>query len=257
MVLPEPYLCSNKKRNPILNPLLSDMKKLVPVILLLIICSSVTAQDTLPKFTVRNIGSNKIVISWVNTFKNIRQISIQRSFDSLKDFKTIMTVPDPTVLENGFLDTKASSDRMFYRLYIMQEKGAFFFSPTKRPVFDSMAAKKRMTTNGKMDKYPGTDSVSGPNPFLKEKERNTFIASKYVYTHEDGYVRISLPEGTKKYSIKFFDEKDVQVFEIKEIPLKNSKLDKSSFYHSGWFRFELYEDGKLFEKHKFLIPKEF
>ena len=94
------------------------MKKIVPVILL-VICSSVTAQDTLPKFTVRNIGSNKIVVSWVNTFKNIRQISIQRSFDSLRDFKTIMTVPDPTVPENGYLDTKAVSDRMFYRLYIM------------------------------------------------------------------------------------------------------------------------------------------
>lgn len=246
------------------------MKKLVPVILLLIICSSITAQDTLPKFTVRNIGSNKIVISWVNSFKNIRQISIQRSFDSLKDFKTIMTVPDPTVPENGFLDSKASSDRMFYRLYIMLEKGAFLFSPTKRPVFDSTAirkkildsiqAKKRMTVNGRMDKIPGTDSVSmqGPNPTLKEKEKiNVFMASKYVYTMEDGYVRINLPEGTKKYSVRFFDEKDVQVFEIKEIPLKSFKIDKSNFYHSGWFRFELYEDGKLFEKHKFLIPKEF
>jgi hypothetical protein len=246
------------------------MKKLVPVILLLIICSSVTAQDTLPKFTVRNIGSNKIVISWVNTFKNIRQVSIQRSFDSLKDFKTIATVPDPTVPENGFLDSKAASDRMFYRLYIMLEKGAFFFSPTKRPVFDSTAikkkildsieAKKRMITNGRMDKIPGTDSVSiqGPNPILKEKEKITlFVASKYVYTMEDGYVRISLPEGIKKYSVKFFDEKDVLVLEIKEIPLKSFKIDKSNFYHSGWFKFELYEDGKLFEKHKFLIPKEF
>jgi hypothetical protein len=246
------------------------MKKIVPVILLLIICSSVTAQDTLPKFTVRNIGSNKIVISWVNPFKNIRQVSIQRSFDSLKDFKTIVTVPDPTVPENGFLDTKAASDRMFYRLYIMLEKGVFLFSPTKRPVFDSTAirkkildsieAKKRVIANGRMDKIPGTDSVSmqGPNPTLKEKEKmNVFMASKYVYTMEDGYVRINLPEGTKKYSIKFFDEKDVQVFEIKEIPLKSFKIDKSNFYHSGWFRFELYEDGKLFEKHKFLIPKEF
>jgi hypothetical protein len=236
------------------------MKKIVPVILLLLISSSVTAQDTLPKFTVRNIGSNKIVISWVNTYKNIRQVSIQRSFDSLKDFKTIVTVADPTVPENGFLDTKAASDRMFYRLYIMLEKGVFLFSPTKRPVFDSAAAKKRMITNVRMDKIPGTDSFStlGPTPTLKEKDKiNVFIASRYVYTMEDGYVRINLPDGTKKYSVKFFDEKDVQVFEIKEIPLKSFKIDKSNFYHSGWFRFELYEDGKLFEKHKFLIPKEF
>jgi hypothetical protein len=74
---------------------------------------------------------------------------------------------------------------------------------------------------------------------------------------QDGYVRINLPDGNKKYSIRFFDDKNTFLFEIKEIPLKNSKIDKSGFYHSGWFSFELYEDGKLLEKHRFLIPKEF
>jgi hypothetical protein len=237
------------------------MKKIVPVLLLLVVSSSINAQDTLPKFSVRNIGNNKIVISWVNTLKGVKQISIQRSFDSLKNFKTILTVPDPNTPENGFVDTKSTTDHMYYRLYIMQEKGVFFFSPVKKPVFDSVAAKKKLIIDdkiSKMDKPPVTDTVKTPDIKINGKEvTNSFVASKFVYTLNDGYVRISLPGGAKKYSIKFFDEKDAPVFEIKEIPMKSFKIDKSNFYHSGWFKFELYEDGKLFEKHKFLIPKEF
>jgi hypothetical protein len=74
-----------------------------------------------------------IVIGWANQFETVKQISIQRSFDSLKNFKTILTVPDPSIPENGYVDTKASNDRMFYRLYIMLDKGAFLFSDAKRP----------------------------------------------------------------------------------------------------------------------------
>jgi hypothetical protein len=245
------------------------MKKLVPVIFVLVSCSFSFAQDTLPKFTVKNIGANRIVISWVNTFKNIRQISIQRSADSLKNFKTILSVPDPTTPQNGFVDTKAPNDRMFYRIYIMLEKGVFFFSPVKKPVYDSslikkaitdsIEARRKLTLDGRIDKL-GTpvDSTKGPSVKANGKEiTNSFVASKYVYTLQDGYVRINLPDGNKKYSIRFFDDKNTFLFEIKEIPLKNSKIDKSGFYHSGWFSFELYEDGKLLEKHRFLIPKEF
>jgi len=34
-------------------------------------------------------------------------------------------------------------------------------------------------------------------------------------------------------------------------------LDKANFLHAGWFRFELYENGQLKEKHRFYIPKDF
>lgn len=244
------------------------MKKIVPAFIILFVCSISHAQslDTLPKFSVRNTGNNKYVISWVNNFKNIRQISIQRSLDSLKGYRTILTVPDPTTPENGFVDTRASNDHNFYRLYIMLEKGVYFFSPVKKPFYDSIAMKKKILIEGNMDKSGSLDSLNRPNLNVKEKIiTNSFIASKYVYTYQDGYVRINLPEdenlitgkAKKKYTLKFFDDKDNLVFELKEIKLRNFKIDKSNFYRSGWFKFELYEDGKLFEKHKFFIPKEF
>ena len=87
---------------------------------------------------------------------------------------------------------------------------------------------------------------------------DVFIPSIHVYTHKDGYVRINLPEDEdKKYSIKFFEEDGTFLFEMKEIKERTFKIDKSSFYHSGWFRFELYEKSKLIEKHKFYLEKEF
>jgi len=241
------------------------MKKTIPVLLFLFSQSIATAQDTLPKFSIRNIGNNRMVISWVNPFKNIRQISIQRSFDSLNNFKTILTVPDPTTPENGFVDTKAPNDHMYYRIYIMLEKGVFFFSPVKKPVFDSMANKKKIVLDGAIEKLgTGPDSLKGPGPVKEKEVTNSFIASKYVYTLQDGYVRIKLPDENlpagkagKKYSLKFFDDKDNPVFEIKEVKGSNYKIDKSNFYHAGWFKFELYQDGVLFEKHKFFISREF
>ena len=90
---------------------------------LFVLIARLQAQDTLPKFSVKNVGGNRIVIGWLNKFESVKQISIQRSFDSLRNFKTILTVPDPTIPENGYVDTKASNERMFYRLYIMLDKG--------------------------------------------------------------------------------------------------------------------------------------
>src|SRR5688572_9059979 len=97
------------------------MKKLALLFLICFLCTGKIsfAQDTLPHFSLKNVGNNRILAEWHNPFETIRQLSIQRSFDSLKNFKTILTVADPALPANGYLDTKAANDHMFYRLYIM------------------------------------------------------------------------------------------------------------------------------------------
>jgi len=236
------------------------MNKLTLLILFLftVAANSLLAQDTLPKFSVKNIGNNRIVIGWVNKFENIKQISIQRSFDSLKNYKTILTVPDPTTPENGYVDTKASNDRMFYRLYIMLDKGVFLFSDPKRPVLDTVVQKDKPTRlqNGNFN-IPVIDGSNNRPPVANNGAKTeVWVPSKYVFTYKDGYIKISLPEDDKKYMIKFFTFTDEPLFELKDIKEKSFKLDKSNFYRSGWFKFELYEDGKLKEKHKFFVPKD-
>ena len=218
--------------------------------------------DTLPKFSLKNVGGNRIVIGWANQFETVRQISIQRSFDSLKNFKTILTVPDPSIPENGYVDTKASNDHMFYRLYIMLDKGAFLFSDAKRPVLDTIVKKEAAV---KTD-LPGMttpviikDSVLiGPVNGNNRPKADVWVPSKRVFTFKDGYVRIMLPlAGDKRYRIKFLTPEDETLFELKDIKEKDFKIDKTNFYHSGWFKFELYENEELLEKNKFYLPKEF
>lgn len=215
------------------------------------------SQDTLPRFSVINAGNNRILVSWTNNFDVIKQISIQRSFDSLTGYKSIMTVPDPTVLQNGYMDTKAPNDRMFYRLYILLDKGVFLFSNAKRPVKDS--TRKSVVFDDKINRLNGNDSVNIPNFGISNKNRpEVFSPSVHIYTAKDGNVQVSLPDDEmKKYTIKFFLEDDTFLFELKDVKQRTFKLDKANFFHGGWFKFELYDDGKLKEKHKFFLQKDF
>ena len=96
-------------------------------------------------------------------------------------------------------------------------------------------------------------------PDLKPEKKavEVYKPSVYVFTQGDGNIRIKLPDITeKKYSLKFFEQDETFLFEIKEITQSPLVLDKMNFYHTGWFISELYADGKLMEKHKFYIRKE-
>ena len=136
------------------------MKKLILLLLLFTAtaCNLLQAQDTLPKFSVNNAGNNRIIIGWTNNFENVRQISIQRSFDSLRGYKTILTVADPATQQNGYADTKATNDHMFYRLYILLDKGVYLFSEAKKPLRDT--SRKLDPLIIKIDKFGGIDSVA-------------------------------------------------------------------------------------------------
>jgi len=278
--------------------------------LLLAVCSvsNLFAQDTLPKFSLRNVGKNRIVVSWTNPFPTIGQLSIQRSYDSIKGYKTIMTMADPTTPQNGFVDTKAPNGQQFYRLYIMLEGGRYLFSTAKKPlndtnylrrltidtsmlrnmsrdsllrlragltnvnrpdlgkaniqdslfILDSLLRVASIPVVIKLGSFQTGDSASLPNAVTIKNRPTAFEPSLYVYTNKDGYVKVSLPEeGNKKYMIRFLEENNSLIFELKDIKTKNFKIDKANFFHAGWFRFEIYEDGKLLEKHKFYLEKDF
>ncbi len=243
------------------------MKKLVFFFLISLSLSGTVlqAQDTLPNFLLKNAGNDRILIGWVNTFSDVKQISIQRSFDSLTGYKSIMTVPDPTSIQNGYVDAKAINDHMFYRIYIQLGQGRYLFSKAKKPVKDTLQSTRVMDSIKKANPFfVKIDSLLGKDPktingVTVKNGPIGFTPSLYVFTNRDGYVKINLPddEKPKKYSIKFFEDDETFLFELKEIKEKSFKLDKTNFYHAGWFRFELYEDGKLIEKYKFYLDKDF
>ena len=116
-------------------------RKLYFLSIVLVVSSVVRAQDTLPRFSATARGAGKILISWRNNLVGITQISIQRSFDSLKSFTTLLTVPDPKLPNNGAVDSKAPDPNQFYRLFVVLENGKYFFSKSQRPHSDVAAIK--------------------------------------------------------------------------------------------------------------------
>ena len=261
------------------------------------ISALVHAQDSLPAFSVVNKGNNRIIISWNNKYKQVKQISIQRSPDSLANFKSLITVPDPNNRQNGYLDSKATTDNMFYRLYIHVDGANFIVTRSKRPANDSIrtalladTASKKITDsnylkivekiinqnlpdsaltseelvilrrykNSKLDLLP--DSLSRKiDAVVKNKNNPGVVIPMYrIIANKDGLVRISLADfNNKKYSIRFYEDDNTFLFELKDIKEASLMLEKSNFYHSGWFKSELYENDKLVEKNRFFIPKDF
>ena len=229
------------------------MNRIHCLFLALLFSSALAAQDTLPRFSVSNAGNNRYIIGWVNNYELVKQISIQRSHDSLKFYKTILSVADPNARQNGFADTKAPNDHMFYRLFVVLDKGQFFFTTPQKPRIDtSSGAGPTNSIEGRQKDSTGTTL----KPVIPKKP--DFVPSFFVYTNKDGYVFINLPDADKKkYHIKFFEEDESFLFEIKSIKETALTLDKANFFHAGWFRFELYNEDKLVEKNKFYLSKEF
>jgi len=210
------------------------------------------AQDTLPRFSVKDYGNKRYIIGWVNNYDLVKQISIQRSHDSLKNYTTIMSVTDPNARQNGYADAKAPNDHMFYRLFVVLDKGQFYFTEAKKPVLDTLKIIKQIAPENNRDSV----ITSNIKPIIPKKPE--FIPSFFVYTNKDGYVFINLPDADrKKYHIRFYEEDSTFLFELKNIRETGLTLDKTNFMHAGWFRFELYNDGELVEKNKFYLPKEF
>ncbi|HEV7622315.1 MAG TPA: hypothetical protein VGO09_11295 [Flavisolibacter sp.] len=225
------------------------------LILLNLLSVGVFAQDTLPKFSVTNAGNNRVIIGWVNNYPLVKQISIQSSHDSLKNYKTILSVTDPNAKDNGYADTKAANDHMYYRLFVNVDKGQFYFTAAKQPVKDTATFTSMVSRNNQIQRQ--NDSVTTSVKAIIPK-RSDFIPSFYIYTNKDGYIFISLPDAErKKYHVKFYDADDNFLFEIKNIRQPALTLDKTNFIHAGWFRFELYSDDKLIENNKIYLPKEF
>ena len=146
---------------------------------------------------------------------------------------------------------KIKEDPRPEKLYVIKRQGLFINVPENnfRKFRDSILYSTKDTMM-----YISVDTIV-IKPYT---QKEIYRASKYVFTEKYGNVMIVLPDASaKKYSVSFFEENKSPVFEIKEVKSPSLTIDKSNFVHSGWFWFEIYEDGKLKERHKVFIPKDF
>lgn len=295
--------------------------RLGPTLLLLFISLAGSAQDTLPSFSAEIKSKNRIIISWTNPYgSKIKQLSIQRSRDSSRLFKTIISIPDPTVLKNGFVDQNLPDTNFYYRVYVMLDGGDYVFSPVRKARSIPPPPKQELATRkpelpAKLDPIkqepvqkpklvePEKPKLPVPQPekylvikkgdeilgelnerFLQKfrdsvsmrtkdtilltsrdtllikpfQPKDAFSVSKYIFIDKAGLVHIELPwYARRKYIVKFFEEDRSPLFEIKEVRDAVLLLDKANFMQAGWYLFEIYEDGKLLEKNKLFVGKDF
>ena len=287
--------------------------------------------DTLPQFSVTK-KNKKITISWVNNYSNTTQINIQRSKDSNRNYITIHSTPQPLAKTYTFLDQTATSDSMFYRIFILFDGATYSFTKPKRAVEQKEVViqtdkknEKQNVSAGKKEETVSTSqpkkdtSINKQNPVVNktttqakdsskqtktvpQKEVNQksiketlpdsihlsfaknnpplrnnrplpfkkfrislpqritapWQPSAFVYTGDDGNIVIDLPDALKyKYSIVFAREEGRPLFSLPEITETKLILDKVVFLKSGWYYFELRENGKVKERNKFLITRDY
>ena len=240
--------------------------------------------------------NGKVIVSWLNDYtKPLENIIIQRSYDSLGNFKSIIPVLNPQNKENGYPDMNAPYSKMYYRVFISFENGEYVYGPSVKAISANTGFKPVDFTDlpeEPQELAKNTDIIADSitiiedEPLLtlkkiesveikKEKPKNintkidsvktiqikktieNVFPSTKIFSNRLNNLIIQLPDYlSKKYQIKFFDETDNLLFEIKKISDDYLIMEKSNFMHSGWFHFEIYEDGLLIEKNKFFINKD-
>jgi hypothetical protein len=265
---------------------------------------SAHAQETLPNISVNNLNG-KIIISWLNEYKKpIANIFIQRSYDSLRNFRTIGSVLNPSNLENGFPDNHPPYLKMYYRVLVTFEGGSYEMGTSKKPFretpplppfvmiqepeyipakpLDTIQIKKEVAKDSVLlPKEPIAQAIvdSLKRISIQQEKINrsiptlnhladsllltrpksiveTAYPSSRVFTSKQNTLVISIPSAIiKRYQVKFYTEENEFLFEITKMKEDILMIDKENFVKSGWFYFEIYEDGKLIEKSKFFIPK--
>jgi hypothetical protein len=248
------------------------------------------AQDNLFTFKVRDLGKQRIQISWNNAFETMVQISIQRSYDSVKGYRTIFSPQSPELPSNGFVDTKAGTNKAWYRVLYVLQGGAFFFTKPTRPMaftIDSNDSKGQLYNQLPPENqlitiklketifaqlaYPDyirfRDSI-----VYKTKDTLQFVSATEVilkpaipawkpsenfYTNESGYPEIKLKDVAKhQYTLIITDDKGKELYHIDKLKEPILILDKTNFIKAGWYFFEIYKNNQLIEQNKFYLPKD-
>ena len=227
---------------------------------------TLTAQDTLPGLTVKNF-SGQIVVSWVNNYKApISNITIQRSYDSLKNYTTIGAVLNPQNAENGYADATPPYNKMYYRIFVSFEGGNYLFSKIARPVKEVQETisnsnpflyKEKMEPAGDRRQWKGNILPKSPLPPINGNTEIITYPSRRIFTNREYNIVIYLPDApVKKYSVKFFNELNAPLFELNKLNEDFLIIEKVNFIHGGWYNFEVFENGKLIERNKFYISKD-
>ena len=195
------------------------MKKLLYLVLFVLTAHASLSQATLPAISVNNFN-DRIIISWKNAYTlPVATISIQRSYDSLRNYSTIGTVLNPHNAENGYTDVKPPYLRMYYRVFVAFEDGSYLITTPTRPGAISKDEIKYAWEAVPEPVDPKKDPAYNPATVVTKpdapKKPEVIPFSTRVFTSNDSHVIINLEDANKaKYSVKFFRQDGSSLFAL-------------------------------------------
>lgn len=142
---------------------------------------------------------------------------------------------------------RTDSQLIFIKNKLYKELSASDYKKFKDSIFTY--TKDTLTRIGKR-KVQFSPAATAP---IAVTAQEIWVPSNYVYTNSKGNLTIQLPNtNTKRYSLFIYDGK-LLLHNITNLQEDNWIIEKSNFYHSGWYNFELYCNGELLERNKFFL----
>ncbi|MEP6467001.1 MAG: hypothetical protein ABJB05_11885 [Parafilimonas sp.] len=267
------------------------MKKIFFLLIGFFITATLVQAQQKFQVSISKVNDIKVKIAWLNPYgDSVVQLNVQRSWDSVKNFRTIFVPLSPELPQNGYIDESAGYNGLYYRVFYVLGNGSFFFTKAKKITtgsdFTDEIPQDQASNKNFLVTVHDEDSVIATldyNDYKKFKDsivnytRDTLFSltdadvliryfnndiswapSTHIFTNSDGYVQIFLADAlTQNYRLRFFDENHKALFTIQHVTQPQLLLDKTDFMHSGWFYFELFDNNRLKERNKFYIPKDF
>lgn len=246
--------------------------KLRPLlILLLFIAVKSAAQPALPDMVgVTQKGMN--ILSWTSQYERLKSIAVQRSSDSFFNYTTIGYVKNLKKGAQAFIDGHPLPGTNWYRLQIAFGSDLTWQSNRIKLFVDSaqllqkgvvlpndslqkLAANVRFVDTAGMRAISPAEpvkpvlSITLPDASSAESEAYAYIKSQYVFTNPfTGHVNVEIQDAKAfKYSLRFFNQKEMRVLDVPRIPEPAIIIDKRNFQHKGIYRFELMRDTEKLE----------
>jgi len=178
------------------------------------------------------------------------QTRVKRPSDILPPYeKTLPELPSPIVISRpGDAPPKPS---LAMSLWVPRSED--------QKEYDLILKKTRFVLLKKMPwRYlqPGDPMASAPPKLSFQLPSNLFSPSPYLFTNKEGNVVVAMPDTRGiRYSIQFFQPEGGSLFQfdIDQEPILI--LDKVNFQRSGWFEFEIRQNGTVKDRNRIFIPK--
>jgi hypothetical protein len=101
---------------------------------------------------------------------------------------------------------------------------------------------------------PYWSHISGKSALYNKDTSRECLHPRIVRSAKNGDIQISVPaDAMERYRIRFYDEENILLFEIRQIRDPLLIVEKYNFRCAGVFQYEVYRDNELVEKNSFRI----